>query len=193
MSQREADERHVSEHEAGEDKADAPVRIVAYDPAWRERFERERIALATAIGEWSVGGIHHVGSTAVPGLAAKPIIDILVGVSSLEEARGCFDRLARLDYHYAPYRTPEMHWFCKPPPSRRTYHLHLVAVDSQRFRDELAFRDHLRVRRDVAGEYGALKRRLGAHLEHDREAYTAGKAEFIRATLDRPADERDRR
>ena len=188
MAQRKVDERRVSEHEPGEHKADAPVRIVAYDPAWPERFERERSALATAIGDWSLGGIHHVGATAVPGLAAKPIIDILVGVPSLEGARECFDRLARLDYRYAPYRTSEMHWFCKPHPSRRTHHLHLVPVDSPRFRDELVFRDYLRVRRDVADEYGALKHRLGARFDHDREAYTAGKAEFIRAALVRAAD-----
>ena len=93
------------------------------------------------MGSWVAGGIHHVGSTAVPGLDAKPIIDILVGVDDLVASRGCFESLADLEYLYAPYRADEMHWFCKPDPGRRTHHLHLVPGDSSRFRDELAFRD----------------------------------------------------
>ncbi len=165
--------------------ADEPVRIVPYDPSWPERFEEERAALADAIGDWVFGGIHHVGSTSVSGLEAKPVIDILVGVRGLEESRSCFDRLDTLGYLYAPYRSNEMHWFCKPHPSRRTHHLHLVPADSPRFRDELAFRDYLRAHRDVAEEYGALKRRLAKELEHDREAYTDAKSEFIRATVQR--------
>ena len=132
------------------------------------------------IGGWATGGIHHVGSTAVPGLEAKPIIDILVGVDSLEASRACFDPLAKLDYLYAPYRADEMHWFCKPHPSRRTHHLHLVPTDSSRFRDELAFRDRLRSGRAIAAEYAELKRELAERFADDREAYTDGKADFIR-------------
>jgi GrpB-like predicted nucleotidyltransferase (UPF0157 family) len=172
--------------------ADEPVRIVPYDSVWPERFEQERLALANAIGDWVVGGIHHVGSTSVPGLESKPVIDILVGVRDLTESRSCFDRLARLGYLYAPYRSGEMHWFCKPHPRRRTHHLHLVPADSPRFRDELAFRDYLRVHRDVAEEYRALKRRLAKELEHDREAYTDAKAEFISATVQRAVDQLER-
>jgi GrpB-like predicted nucleotidyltransferase (UPF0157 family) len=164
---------------------DEPVQIVPYDSTWPERFEEERAALAAAISDWVVGGVHHVGSTAVPGLESKPIIDILVGVRDLEESRSCFERLAALGYVYAPYRAAEMHWFCKPDPSRRTHHLHLVPSDSARFRDELAFRDYLRSHHDVAQEYGALKRHLAKEFVHDREAYTAAKAEFIRAAVDR--------
>ena len=137
-----------------------------------------------AIGDWVEGGIHHVGSTAVPGMEAKPIIDILVGVHDLATSRAGFARLAALDYAYAPYRADEMHWFCKPSPRRRTHHLHLVPRHSRRYREELAFRDHLRGNRDVAEAYGALKRELAQRFEHDREAYTAAKARFIQATLD---------
>ena len=165
--------------------ADAPIRIVPYDPGWPGRFEQERAALLAAIGGWAVGGVHHVGSTAVPGLAAKPTIDILVGVRDLESSRACFARLAALEYCYAPYRAEEMHWFCKPEPARRTHHLHLVPSDSARFRDELAFRDFLRSHGAVASEYGALKRALAKRFEHDREAYTAAKAGFVEATVRR--------
>ena len=162
-----------------------PVRVVPYDPEWPSRFESERALLEEAVGHHAVGGIHHVGSTAVPGLAAKPVIDILVGVADLPSSRACFEPLAALDYQYAPYRTEEMHWFCKPHPLRRTHHLHLVPVDTPRFRDELAFRDALRGDPGLAAEYAALKRRLAAELEHDREAYTEAKGGFVRAVLER--------
>ncbi len=164
---------------------DEPIRIVPYDPRWPARFEQESAALTDAIGEWVAGGVHHVGSTAVPGLAAKPVIDILVGVRSLEESRACFGRLGELEYLYAPYRSEEMHWFCKPNPSRRTHHLHLVQENTKRFRDELTFRDYLRAHGDVAEEYGELKRRLAEEFRHDREAYTEAKGEFIRRVMGR--------
>lgn len=158
---------------------DERVRLVPYDPSWPARFEEEREALEGAIGPWILGGVHHVGSTAVPGLDAKPVIDILVGVHDLESSRTCFERLVLLGYGYAPYRTGEMHWFCKPSPTERTHHLHLVPVGSARFRDELAFRDHLRSHPADAAAYAELKHRLAAELGHDREAYTEAKAEFI--------------
>jgi GrpB-like predicted nucleotidyltransferase (UPF0157 family) len=81
-----------------------PVRVAAYDPSWPARFEQEKVLLEPVMGGWTTGGIHHVGSTAVPGLAAKPVIDILVGVEDLPASRGCIDRLAELDYLYAPVR-----------------------------------------------------------------------------------------
>ena len=171
--------------EGNERWADESVRIVAYDARWPERFEQERLALEAAIGEWAVGGIHHVGSTAVPGLDAKPVIDILAGVESLPAGRACFDPLAQLDYLYAPYRTEEMHWFCKPHPSRRTHHLHLVPVGSGLYAEELAFRDHLRSNHRAASEYAALKHELAARFADDREAYTEAKADFIRTALER--------
>jgi GrpB-like predicted nucleotidyltransferase (UPF0157 family) len=158
---------------------DEPVRIVPYDATWPSRFEHERAALERAIGPWITGGVHHVGSTAVPGLDAKPTIDMMVGVRSLQEARTCFGPLAALSYQYAPYRPDEMHWFCKPDPSRRLYHLHLVPTGSPRYRATLAFRDRLRADRSLAQRYAELKRSLAGRFEDDREAYTAGKADFI--------------
>ena len=162
---------------------DEPIWLVPYDPAWPSRFIEERNALNDAIGPWATGGIHHVGSTAVPGLEAKPIIDILIGVDSLEASRACFDPLAKLGYLYAPYRTDEMHWFCKPHPSCRTHHLHLVPTDSQRFRDELAFRDALRADPITAEKYAALKCDLAQRFADDREAYTDAKSDFVRRVV----------
>ena len=156
---------------------DERVEIIAYDPGWPARFAEERSALDAAIGRWASGG------TAVPGLDSKPIIDILVGVESLEASRSCFDLLSGLGYLYAPYRAEEMHWFCKPHPSRRTHHLHLVPTDSSRCRDELTFRDRLLAAPEVAEEYPTLKRRLADRFPRDREAYTDGKTDFIDRVL----------
>jgi GrpB-like predicted nucleotidyltransferase (UPF0157 family)/GNAT superfamily N-acetyltransferase len=166
---------------------DEPVELVAYDRAWPGRFEEERAALQEKIGRWISGGIHHVGSTAVPGLDAKPVIDILVGVEGLEASRACFGALAGLGYLYAPYRVEEMHWFCKPHPSRRSHHLHLVPTGSRRFRDELAFRDRLRSNPELGAEYAALKRALAERFRTDRDAYTEAKGGFVARVL---ADER---
>jgi GrpB-like predicted nucleotidyltransferase (UPF0157 family) len=162
---------------------DEPIQLAPPDPGWPTRFEQERAALDEAIGEWVCGGIHHVGSTAVPGLEAKPIIDILAGVRDLETARACFEPLADLGYLYAPYLPEEMHWFAKPHPARRTHHLHLVPMDSQRYRDELAFRDRLRTDSQIASRYAALKRELAERHRDDRGAYTEAKSAFVLATL----------
>jgi GrpB-like predicted nucleotidyltransferase (UPF0157 family) len=159
------------------------VRIVPYDPGWPDRFEGEKALLERSIAKWITGGIHHVGSTAVPGLAAKPVIDILAGVRDLRFSRDCIEELAKLDYRYAPYRAAEMHWFCKPDPSRRTHHLHLVPTGSRRYRAELAFRDALRATPELAGEYAQLKLRLAGEHRDDREAYTEAKRDFIARVL----------
>lgn len=163
---------------------DEPVRLTPYDPTWPAAFERERVALEEAIGPWVVGGIHHVGSTAVPGLEAKPIVDILAGVEDLESSRECFGPLAALEYLHAPYRSDEMHWFCKPRPERRTHHLHLVPAGSRRYAEELSFRDLLRADPGAAERYAKLKRDLANRFPEDREAYTEAKTDFIREVLD---------
>jgi len=159
---------------------DEPVQIVPYDPSWPVAFEQERALLERAIGPSITGGIHHVGSTAVPGLAAKPVIDILVGIKDLASARAHIEPLAALEYFYAPYRADVMLWFCKPSPAARTHHLHLVPTGSERFRDELAFRDHLRQHPKSAEAYARLKQELAARFRDDREAYTEAKADFVR-------------
>jgi GrpB-like predicted nucleotidyltransferase (UPF0157 family) len=164
-------------------EVDGPVRIVPHDPSWPARFEAEKVLLEQTLGAWVTGGIHHVGSTAVPGLAAKPVIDVLVGVHDLLSSRACIEKLAKLDYRYALYRADEMHWLCKPERSHRTHHLHLVPTGSRRFRAELAFRDALRADSDLAEEYATLKRALAEDFEHDREGYTRAKAAFIEKAL----------
>lgn len=163
--------------------AGQPVPIERYRPGWPVAFEAERRLLEPVIGEYVVGGIHHVGSTAVPNLPAKPIIDILVGIHDLDSARPCIDLVAPLGYVYAPCLADEMHWFCKPHLSRRTHQLYLVPAGSPLYRDELRFRDYLRGHRDSRDEYARLKRSLAMKFGRNREGYAEGKTEFVRDVL----------
>jgi GrpB-like predicted nucleotidyltransferase (UPF0157 family) len=168
-------------------RADEPIRLAAYDPAWPVMFQQEADTLAEVLGPWITGGVHHVGSTAVPGLLAKPIIDIMVGVADLESSRPCLPLAAGIGYCYAPHRAEIMHWFCKPEPSRRTHHLQLVPAGSRRFADVLGFRDYLRAHPEKAAEYARLKQELAARHTADRDAYTEGKSALV-AELSAAAD-----
>jgi GrpB-like predicted nucleotidyltransferase (UPF0157 family) len=152
---------------------------VPYNARWPDWFEAEKMLLLPAIGDWLVGPIEHVGSTAVNRLAAKPVIDIMPGVETLEASRPAIAAAARLCYCYAPYRADTEHWFCKPSPAFRTHHLHLVPFKSAQWIRTLAFRDYLRAHPAIAAEYEVVKRTLAEAHRFDREAYTAAKAPFI--------------
>jgi GrpB-like predicted nucleotidyltransferase (UPF0157 family) len=163
----------------GRRSPEAPVEIAPYDPAWPARFEEEANLLRQALAPWLTGPIEHIGSTAVPGIAAKPVIDIIAGVRTLEESRPAIAAATGLGYCYFPYRPDIEHWFCKPSPAFRTHHLHLIAVGTTQWLRPLAFRDYLRDHSNVAAEYEALKRRLALEHHFDREAYTQAKHPFI--------------
>ena len=158
---------------------EAPIEIVSYDPSWPARFAEEAGLLRGALAAWLVGPIEHIGSTAVPGLAAKPVIDIMAAVPTLDASRPAIAAASTLGYCYYPYRPDSEHWFCKPSPAFRTHHLHLVPIDSPQWGRAIAFRDYLRAHSDVAQEYEALKRQLALEFRDDREAYTQAKHPFI--------------
>jgi GrpB-like predicted nucleotidyltransferase (UPF0157 family) len=160
---------------------EAPIEIVPYDPFWPMRFQEELDGLRRVLAAWLAGPIEHIGSTAIPGLAAKPVIDILAAVATLEGSQPAIAAAAELGYHYAPYQPHLEHWFCKPSPASRTHHLHLVPVGSPQWHGPIAFRDYVRAHWDVAVEYEALKCRLAAEHRLDREAYTQAKRPFIAA------------
>jgi GrpB-like predicted nucleotidyltransferase (UPF0157 family) len=162
-----------------------PISLVAYDHAWPGRFQDERAELARVLGPWLTGPIEHIGSTAIPGLLAKPVIDIMAGVADLASSRPARAAVATLGYMYFPYRPEVMHWFCKPSPAHRTHHLHLVPIGSPLWVDRIAFRDYLRSQPEAAAEYAVLKRQLAARYAFDREAYTDGKSAFVATILER--------
>jgi GrpB-like predicted nucleotidyltransferase (UPF0157 family) len=158
---------------------EAPIEIAAYDPSWPARFEEERERLLAAIGGWLAGPIEHIGSTAVRGMPAKPVIDIMAGVQTLDASRPAIVAVADLGYCYSPYRPDAEHWFCKPSLAVRTHHLHLVPCGSALWAETLAFRDHLRAHPTIAAEYATLKLRLARKYRFDREAYTEAKGPFV--------------
>lgn len=170
------------------------VAIAAYDPAWPESFRREQAHLRACLPAELIGRIEHFGSTAVPGLAAKPIIDLLVEVRDLDATRA---RIAPIleaqgyDYIWRPTHgddvPPFYAWFIKRDPDSgvRTHHIHMVRADFTEHWDRIFFRDYLIAHPEVAAEYAALKRRLATANPQDRVAYTRGKGEFIVAVTER--------
>ena len=170
-------------------------RIVVFDhdPAWAAMFERERARVQDALGPIVVT-VEHVGSTAVPGLAAKPIIDLLVGVRSLPEARSCcVQPLQALDYRYmAEYEAwpPGEMLFRKGPPGPWTHHVHLMEPTSPRWEEFTLVRDYLRRHPEVASAYADLKRALALVFEDDIAGYRNAKAPFIEAVMARARAER---
>ena len=164
---------------------EAEILVVPYDPSWPRQFARERDLLAREVAGWRSGTIEHIGSTAVPGLSAKPVIDIMFGVESLDGSRSAIPIIEQLDYCYFAYRPDVLHWFCKPSPQLRTHHLHLVPFRSRLWDERIAFRDVLREQPDVAEEYAALKCQLAERHRFDREAYTDAKAPFIQGVVER--------
>ena len=158
--------------------------VFPYDPEWPRRFEAERALLDAALAPWLEEGIHHVGSTAVAGLAAKPIVDMLAGVRDLEEARAAFRPLEKLGYRYREHR-PEAHAFSKPAGAEwweATHGLHLTEPGSDLWRERLAFRDALRADPALAAEYEAWKRRH-ARAAGAPAAYAADKRAFVARVL----------
>ncbi|MEN6410302.1 MAG: GrpB family protein [Anaerolineaceae bacterium] len=156
--------------------------VADYDPAWARAFAEEKQRIQTAIGE-TLTGIEHVGSTAVPGLAAKPVIDLLVGIRSLADAPRCVAPLAALGYRYIPeYEAdlPERRYFQRQnAEGEHTHHIHMVEPGSEFWRRHLLFRDYLRAHPETAVEYAALKRALAAQYRSDRAGYTDAKSDFI--------------
>ena len=158
--------------------------VVPYDPEWPLLFERERVALEATLGPWLLGGIHHIGSTAVPGLHAKPVIDMIAGVRELDAAREAFEPLEELGYWYREHR-PDAHLLWRPEPHEphgRTYGVHLTEPGSDLWRERLAFRDALRVDASLAAKYGTWKLRHAAGTP-DPPRYTADKRPFVARVL----------
>ena len=156
-----------------------------YNSQWPVLYEEEKARLLRTIGN-KVVAIEHVGSTAVPGLGAKPIVDIMVGVSRLADADQCIDPLQTIGYKYVPeYEVfiPERRYFRKGIPEARTHHLHMVELTSDFWERELLFRDFLRTHPEVAHEYYQLKKELAS--QHDSDSYADAKPPFIESVIAR--------
>ena len=166
------------------------VVITAYDPSWPDIFAGEAEAIRQALGGTLVE-VEHVGSTAIPGLSAKPIIDILAGVTALVEAEAKFPTLEALGYDCRGEKgIPGRLFFRKGAIEfKRTHHLHLVEVGHEQWVSMLAFRDYLRSHPGDAQRYEALKRALAVKFRDNRRAYTNGKADFVQSILEKAGAE----
>jgi GrpB-like predicted nucleotidyltransferase (UPF0157 family) len=165
------------------------IEIVDYDTSWPRLFEEERVLLERALHAGSILTIEHAGSTAIPGLPAKPIIDIFVAVRSIEVARAVLvEPIEAMGYVYwAENPDRERMFFVKGMPpygTRRTHHIHVLEPANAAWRRVLAFRDYLREHPDEAQRYHGLKRDLAQRYRTDREAYTRAKDSYVLAVVE---------
>lgn len=162
------------------------IAIVEYDPAWPLSFAEQSERLERVLRQWLIGPIEHIGSTSVPGLPAKPIIDMLARVADYDRCEGMFPRLAEVGWLPAPEPgdAAARKWsVCYPRVEYRTHHLHIVEHRSTGWPTLLAFRNHLRGCAEDRDTYARIKRDLAALDDQDRPAYRAGKAPFITEVL----------
>ena len=156
------------------------IEIVEYHPEWAEIFERERAAILERCRPW-VMDVHHVGSTSVPGLAAKPILDIMPVVANPDDGEKAVEPMTTLGYRYSGENgLPGRFYFDKIVVGRTVVHAHMYPQDHSDVRKLVAFQDHLRTHQKAALAYERLKRELASKYRDDRVSYTDAKGEFIR-------------
>jgi GrpB-like predicted nucleotidyltransferase (UPF0157 family) len=167
------------------------VRVVPYNPEWAELFAAERQRLDHVLAAHGISlVIEHTGSTAVRGLAAKPVLDILAGWTSGEQRQPAINALQGAGYSYRGEQgIPERDFFRRGEP--RQYHVHLARIGSRFWREHRAFRDYLRTHDAVAAAYGLLKHTLAERHPDDRAAYIEGKTAFVDGVLARALGTRD--
>jgi GrpB-like predicted nucleotidyltransferase (UPF0157 family) len=170
----------LERHPSLDERFDPAIDVVPHDPEWAGEFEREAAAIRNALSDVLLR-IEHVGSTAVPGLPAKPIIDIQVSVSNIEERESFVRPLERIGYLFAPEPdSPDYHFFGKPRERPRRYHVHVCAAGGGEEMRHLVVRDFLRSHSEEAAKYADLKRELARRTHQDRLAYIEGKEPFMR-------------
>ena len=164
------------------------VIIEKYNPDWIKLFEKESDNITSSIDHF-IECIEHTGSPSVEDLASKPIIDILIGLRSLDDAVHCIPILQELNYQYVQEfedELPMRRYFRKPPKGsgQRKFHIHMVETSSDFWKDQIMFRDYLRKYENTRDEYALLKNQLAEKFEENRTACTDGKTEFITKILE---------
>ncbi len=156
------------------------VALIQHKEEWSKIFEKDKDMLLHILGN-SAEDIQHVGSTAIPGISAKPIIDILVGLKDIFEAERFISKLEEKSYEYRPNAsTQDRLLFIKGGENFRTHHIHVVQYDSNEWNRMIHFRDYLRENPNIAMEYKKLKEELAEKFPNNREAYTKGKEKFVK-------------
>lgn len=166
--------------------ANEKVYIEEPNPNWARMGEEEKEALRNLLRTYSVHAIEHIGSTSVPQLPAKPIIDLMIKVEDFSGIGKLIPLLAQHDWIYVPQSLDQREWrryFVKVRDQKRVAHLHIVKAGTEKWDEHLLFRDTLRAEPDLAKQYAALKKQLSFQYSEDREAYTEAKAQFIKSIL----------
>ena len=153
------------------------VKLVPHHKQWANAFEQEKKKLLARLGNVIIN-IEHVGSTAIPGIYAKPIIDMSIGVRRLKDAEKFIKPLDALGYHFYK-KFQQQILFAKGPDKKRTHYLHAMRYNGAKWKSDLLFRDFLIKNPARAKAYNRLKQRLAKQYPNDREKYTAGKKSFI--------------
>ncbi len=157
------------------------LRVSSYREEWKNLFEIEKRDIEKAIGDY-IEDIQHVGSTSIPGMSAKPILDIAIAVKDFEEARICINPLCDMGYTFKGENgIPRRHYFLKGEPC--THHIHMLEKINEEWERLILFRDYLRSHQNTAEEYNQLKRELSERLQGDRKAYQAAKSDFVAAVI----------
>ena len=156
-----------------------------YNKEWSKLFDKEAKLISSIISNYLVN-IQHIGSTAIPGIVAKPIIDIAIGIDDLSNIKQIITLLEEGGYEYRGEQgIPDRHLFVKGNEECRTHHIHVMVNTSYEWKKHILFRDYLKSNPKVAKQYSELKKRLAAKFEFDREKYTNGKEEFILGILEK--------
>lgn len=181
----------VGEEQDGDDAANGDaalglargtVELRAHRPEWHTAYASEAARLRERLGD-RLCGIEHVGSTAVEGLPAKPVVDILGLVADLKTARELVSSLSAAGYEHRPGDVSGRVFLAKGPPSDRSHYLSLTPAGGRVHREQVAFRDYLRAHPRTAARYARLKRELAARYPEDRDGYTAAKGPFVADVL----------
>ncbi len=166
------------------------VKLVPHNPKWEKLFEKEKQLLKKTFGD-TILAIEHIGSTAIPGIPAKPIIDINIGVKSLDVARDMKEEFDRLGYEHRPFvpdkTKDDLKWqelYVKGPEAKRTHYVHVTVFGGDYWKNDLLFRDFLRKNPERAKQYAKLKEQLAEKYADDRATYTENKEQFINETLE---------
>ncbi len=157
------------------------VKLLPYNAKWAEEFEKEKKRLFGALGD-KVISIQHIGSTSVPGLDAKPIIDLALGIRRFKDAEKLMKPLAQLGYNF-DRKFQYQRFLAKGPDTKRTRYLHVMRFNGKKWRNDKLFRDYLRTHPKQAKAYSDPKRNLSKQYPDKRQKYSDGKDKFVKKTL----------
>ena len=159
------------------------VKLLPYNPAWKKLYKKEEKFLRSVIGK-QVLDIQHVGSTSIPGVKAKPIIDIAIGVKNLKSGKKCIKPLEKLGYeHKGGAGIKGRHFFAKGSEKNRTHYVHIVKLNGRFWKNCILFRDYLQKHKRTIKKYNELKEKLAKKYKDNRKKYTAQKHSFIQGII----------